>query len=272
MNWRMVVTLSLFFLAIVVIVSGVALYVGPPGSLKQAALLGLTRSQWSDLHAVSALAMAGLVLFHVWFNRRALVTYLRGAKAYEAILTAIIVLVFALTPLLNVPPGSWIVQVSENLEASWAQHYELKGFGFMTLSEFCQQYGVPLQKAMSYLKSLGLEVSPNSYLRDLADELGTSPAALAEELLKLKEQGVQQAVQQAAPQQAEQRPVQPGQGFGTMTLQQFCQENGIPLEKAISYIEQKYGVRVTPDMTIRDIAFSVGLKPYQLVQELNNLR
>jgi hypothetical protein len=57
-----------------------------------------------------------------------------------------------------------------------------------------------------------------------------------------------------------------------MTLDQFCKSFGISLEKAINYIYEKYGYKPKPDETIRDIAFAIGLKPYQLVQELQSLK
>ncbi len=275
MNWRMVVTLSMFFLGIAVAVSGFALYVGPPGSLKQARLLGLTRTQWSDLHTAAAFAAVALALFHIWFNRRALITYFRRISFLEAVAVAIIVALFVVTPPLDLPPGSWIASLGESLEAGWAQSYHgTKGFGFMTLQEFSQNYNVPLQKILSYLETkYGINVSPTTYLKDIADEIGTTPSALASELLALKESAASATITTSKPLQTQtaQRP-QSGQGYGMMTLRQFCETYNIPLNEAIAFIKQKYGVNVTPDMTIRDIAFSVGLKPYDLAQELMSLR
>jgi hypothetical protein len=56
------------------------------------------------------------------------------------------------------------------------------------------------------------------------------------------------------------------------TLKEFCEQNGIPLQKAINYLKEKYAFNASPDMTLRDIAFSIGERPYQLAQELMTLK
>ncbi len=305
LNWRSFVTLTMALLGLSVAISGIALFFAPPGSLVNAKLLGISKEAWELFHTTVSLVIVAMGILHVWFNRRALIMYFKRAKLELAAAT-IVTLVLVGSSLAYLPPATWIDQVRLNIETWWREHYQgAKGFGQMTLAEVCQQYGVPLNKAINYLKQkYGIEAKPNELLMDIAAKVGTSPAVIGGEIIALKTQSVQQVMQKNATKtmqttmvkvqtatttqavaqrqatgQAAQSAAGPmgtgpqggGMGYGMETLQQFCQQNGIPLQEAINYLQQKYGISVTPDMTIRDIAFSVGLKPYQLITELQAL-
>ncbi|UXD21858.1 hypothetical protein IPA_08915 [Ignicoccus pacificus DSM 13166] len=295
-NWRSTTTLIMFLLGLSVAISGIALFFAPPGSLVNAKLLGLPKATWELFHTTTSIAIVFFATLHVWFNRRALIIYFK--KNYKELGVALLITgVLVASSLANAPPATWIDQVRLSIEDWWRTHYSgAKGFGQMTLTELCQKYGIPVNKAINYIKQkYGVTVSPNELLMTIAEKIGTSPAVIGGEIIALKTQTVQAKVTQSPTQTAQATKViqttaiqtvtqSPratgtptgggpggGAGYGMETLQQFCQQNGVPLQEAINYLKQKYGINVTPDMTIRDIAFSVGLKPYQLVQELTEL-
>ena len=277
MNVRSLVTLTLALLALTVAFSGIILYLAPPGSLPFVKVLGLKKEEWELIHTVTSFALVIVASIHVWLNRRALTVYVKRSKSELWISLGIVAFLVA-SSILYVPPASLVDSVKEGIENWWTSQYRgVKGYGQYTLAEFCKEHNISLSEAVRYIvEKYGVKVDPEESLRDIAAKAGTSPALLAEELLSLTQRvqtlGGTASETATQVQQTQQVPQPQGQGYGLLTLQQFCEQNGIPLEKAIDYLKEKYGVEVSANETIRDIAFKVGSRPYALVEELINLK
>ncbi len=273
MNIRSLVTLTLVMLASVVAFSGIILYVAPPGSLPFIELLGLKKEGWELIHTVTSFALVVVASIHVWLNRRALIVYFKRSKV-ELWIALGIVAFLVISSVLYIPPASIIDEIKGGIEDWWTSQYKgVKGYGQYTLAEFCKEHNISVYQAIKYIREkYGVEASPEESLRDIAAKAGTSPAILAEELMNLQtQQTVTTTTQTQTVQQSPQGTPQ-GQGYGMLTLKQFCEQNGIPLEKALNYLKERYGVEVNPDDTLRDIAFKIGSRPYALAEELLQLK
>ncbi len=79
-NWRVLVSYFLLFAAAILLISGIALFVAPSGRIARTTgweFLGLTKTQWEEIHTVFGYAGAIFGLFHLLLNWRCLVGYLR---------------------------------------------------------------------------------------------------------------------------------------------------------------------------------------------------
>ncbi len=275
MNVRSLVTLTLALLALTVAISGIILYIAPPGSLPFVEIFGVKKDGWELIHTVTSFALVVVATAHVWLNRRALIVYFKRSRSELWVALGIVFLLIA-SSVFRAPPASIIENIRGGIENWWIKQYRgVRGYGQYTLAEFCKEHGISLNEAIKFIKEkYGIVVSPEESLRDVASKIGTSPALLAEELENLVK-GVQTVESEPATmstQTAQQSPQPQGKGYGLMTIKEFCEENGIPLEKVINYLKERYGIEVGPNDTIRDIAFKVGSRPYALVEELLNLK
>jgi len=174
-------------------------------------------------------------------------------------LTAILVnlLVFLFT-LWSIPPFSTIMNLGENLKESWEEskievpiaHSEL-----MSLEEFSSKIQIPVDQALSALKSKGYAVkNVRQTLDEIAKKNRTSPDKLYE---AIKSGGLKPTVPKSVK----------GSGRGRKTLETICSEENIPLEQAMSRLKQK-GIDARPGDRLRDIANKYEKTPLEIVNIL----
>ncbi len=83
-RFRSFVTLVVFSSFLVALVSGIALYVRPEGSLARWTswtLAGMDKKQWESAHSGSVILFVVSCLVHLWYNFRSLVYYLKSKAA-----------------------------------------------------------------------------------------------------------------------------------------------------------------------------------------------
>lgn len=138
-KWRGMFTFLVVLALVVDAVSGVILYITPPGRIAHWGnwtLWGLSKGDWQAMHTVfSFLLLLGLV-GHLYFNWRVLVHFfwskLQSAlnlKWELAVATLIILIVFMGT-LWNVQPFKGVMTLGHDLKLSWAEAKDTyPGFG-----------------------------------------------------------------------------------------------------------------------------------------------
>jgi hypothetical protein len=128
-QWRAFVALGLTLGFLALAVSGIVLYVAPPGRVANWArwtLGALDRHQWQALHTAFALVFLVAGAFHLWFNVRALVFYVRSRIAEGARLRRELVAAgaaaaaVATLTLADLPPFSSVLDAGEAARSSWS--------------------------------------------------------------------------------------------------------------------------------------------------------
>ena len=110
-------------------ISGVALFVSPPGQLANTiswTLLGLGKGQWEALHIAFGFLWLPLAVLHLVFNRRVLTGYLRDRvrRAFvwrRELIAAIVVTAFlGVASVLDLPPVAQLMAWEESFAEFWA--------------------------------------------------------------------------------------------------------------------------------------------------------
>jgi hypothetical protein len=110
-------------------VSGVALFVSPPGQLANTmawTLVGLSKGQWETLHIAFGFLWIPLALAHLVFNRRVLTGYLRDRARRAFVWRRELVAALAVTAVLGVgavfdlPPVAQLMAWEESFAGFWA--------------------------------------------------------------------------------------------------------------------------------------------------------
>lgn len=129
-NWRSLVSFYLLFAAIALLISGVALFVSPPGRFAHSTgwrLLGFDKEQWEAIHSLIGYAGTLFAVFHLILNWKALRSYLRdrARRAYrlkaEFVVALLLTIVVWVGAAYHIPPFGTVMDWGENIKESWEQ-------------------------------------------------------------------------------------------------------------------------------------------------------
>jgi len=128
--WRSYVSFSLFLSFFVIVVSGIVLYIAPPGRIARWItwiMLGFDREQWVDLHTLFSYLFILLSVFHLFlFNWNLFFSYLRSRitghlnrkkEIIFALATFSFIVVFTLAKL---PPIYSVMDLGNKISSGWA--------------------------------------------------------------------------------------------------------------------------------------------------------
>ncbi len=270
-NTRSLTSLLLLWMFLVLLVSGVILYIAPPGRIAHWShwrILGLTKEGWQALHTVSALAFVIGGLFHLLrFNWGAVTSYLsrsrRGHAAFfwSSLGSTLIALAVIVGTLAGIPPFSSVTNLGERAKQSWAEpgleppvpHLEEQ-----TLGAIAGRLEIAPEDAVKILVSAGIE-SPklDASLREIANENGTAPS----ELYRLL------SVATGAEEQTSGGYHLSGGGWGRLTVEQAARRIGVETETALENLKAQ-GVEATPGASLRELAQASGLTPSQIAEKM----
>ncbi len=250
-HWRAFVSLLVVAGFVVLGMTGIGLYLTPAGRIANWSgwtLGGLTKAQWQAVHMVFGFLFVIAGAFHLYFNWRALLSYLRshvvtGLRRKREIAWSLAVIVaLVASSVADLPPVSEVAAVRERVANSWsspaaeppAPHTEL-----LTLAQIAEARHLPIDQALALFSSGRAALTPDMTLAAAADLIGVTPRDLFERL------GAPAA--DAAP-----LPVTGG-GPGWKTLRAVSAEMGLPIETAVTRLAAE-GIAAEPDATLRDIA------------------
>jgi flagellin-like protein len=187
-RWRGFVSLFALLLMIAIAFSGVVLYFSPQGRIAhwtQWTFLGFLKDDWTALHLLTTYVFLVALGFHIYYNWKTLLSYLRK-KAREALaMTREIALATAVTAAMVVvsfasaPPASWVVELGEYFTESWATpqtkppapHAEE-----WTLAKTAKYIGITVAEAQARLEAKGMTASDkDAKLIEIAEANDSKP-------------------------------------------------------------------------------------------------
>ncbi len=256
---------SLFYATVIVILTGLVLYIMPPGRMAYWTdwrLLGLDKDQWEALHILFGLLMMFLAFWHLYLNWKPFKLYLGSLKAPGKAFVSVTLaaLILASLAVKDLPPAGWLMALRARLKASWGKpsvpppipHAEL-----LSLEALLKREKIPAEKALPFLQKHGIKVpSLRLNLKELARINRTTPADLYGLLLKLK--GNRRFPSSIS------RP-------GRRTLAEVCRL--LELEPRVCRkILEKHGIKPDWEVPLRELAFAHGTTPREIVEWLKAAR
>ena len=185
---RTFVTFTLLFSSLILAFSGIVLYIRPEGSIAKWvgwSFIGLDKKGWEGLHAVYAVFFIILALFHISYNWKVLIHYLKRhiSKSIklrnEFISSLVIILLLSLAVVMRWRPFWKIAEWRSTLKKSDA-HFKTKppisDFAEKKLSEVAQALHLSTEELMGKMRQLKLVIdSPNDNLADVAGRNKSTP-------------------------------------------------------------------------------------------------
>jgi hypothetical protein len=249
------------------IISGIILYIAPPGRIAKWSyipILGLEKDQWQALHTIFTFLFIIANGFHLYFNWNSFISYLKDKKKQvfrlrrELISALLITIGIFYLVLINVQPFQGVIDFGESMKNDWSSNSAeppVPHAEEMTISDLAKTTEQDPDLLVSRLASQGISVTYNSVVKEIAREHGISPQELFE---KLKMPGNSNNTHQGVK-----------RGYGRMTVSEVCNDKNIPLAKAIRELN-KNGINAQSESVLRDLAQKSNISPIAIVNIIEN--
>jgi hypothetical protein len=262
-SWRGWTTFVTTLSFIVDTLSGIILYIAPPGRIANWTnwnVWGLSREQWVAIHTIFGYVVLFIVAIHLYYNWKMFWNFVwsKIRKAlnlkWEMVWATLLCLFIFLGTLWNIPPFSSTMELGDFFKDSWEEsrvqtpiaHGEL-----LSLKEFAEKTNVPVEEVLNALKSKGYKVKDiEQTVGEVAKENGVPPNKLYEDM---KTGGVKPDV----------TTIGEGSGMGRKSVEAVCSETGLSLDDALARLKQK-GINAKPSDKLKEIANKAGKTPMDI--------
>ena len=271
-SYRALTSLILVWAFLTLAVSGIMLYVSPPGRIANWSdwrLLGLTKEQWQGIHTLTAIVFLTGGLFHLLkFNWKVFVAYAKGRAGrgwqYRREFAASVILVFVVLvgTIVQAPPFQSVMAGGETIKNSWASPSNqppIPHMEEMTIQEVAGKLELPADKAVGIVKEQGVPAAqPQMSLKAAARETKKSPQEIYREL---------QHQSALPPERQPQAGFGHGMGLGKKSVAVAAAELGVAPEAVIAALAAR-NIKAGPEDTMREIASANGMTPAEIFEIL----
>ncbi|MCS7149647.1 MAG: DUF4405 domain-containing protein [Caldimicrobium sp.] len=277
LNLRGFISISTGFTFALSLVSGIVLFFTPQGRIAywiDWEFLWLNKTEWTNWHILSSIFFLLFGSLHLYQNFKAFLQHLyKRAKHLkilptETLVSSALCLFLIVSALLNLPPLSYIIKLSENLKKSWVRSpdYEppVPHAETLSLKAFCLRQKIDIELALNTLKDHGVSVKgPEETLKDIAKRNKISPAKIYQ-IIKPLEPKEKAKIEQLSIEELETQLA--GKGVGRKNLRALSQELGFDYEKAKENLKRR-GYTFEESETMRDIASRYQKRPIEVLKE-----
>jgi hypothetical protein len=276
MTLRKVTSLTAFLAFIVMVVTGIVLYVVPQGRVAYWAewrFLGGTKETWGALHILIGLLFLAAGILHIVLNWKPMVSYMKDRARQVKVFTPSFTVALLLTALFtagavaDLPPFSWVMDWNGRIKDAQSRRFGEPPYGHAELSSlrvFADRVHLDLPRALDLLSQKGVRVEgPDQTLAAIARDNGLTPQQVYEIVRPAELAGARTAPgtlpEEAAP------------GLGRKTLKDLCGEYGLDPEKVAAALQAR-GVPADPDRTVKENAEEAGMGPhdyYDVIREVS---
>lgn len=265
-SFRAFISLYIVLSFLVMTLSGIVLYLAPPGRVANWTnwkYIGLLKSEWQSVHTIFTFLFVIAISFHLFFNWRPILVYLKTkidtkTKPRKEIFFAmsISVLIFILT-LNNSVPFSSVMTFGESLKESWSTSTSeppIPHAEEQSLTKFAQTINLPKEKLVSNLTAKGVKIENDSItIGQLSKNNNLTPS----ELYKIVSDATGKSIN-SQPQ---------GRGYGRKTISQLCSEVNLTTDDGINRLKAA-GYTADKDEKLKDVASRYNLTPIDIANTI----
>ncbi len=255
----------------VLIITSVVLYIVPHGRVAYWAdwrMLGLTKTQWGNLHVNLGFLFLLAGILHLFYNWSPIMAYMKNRARELKIFTPAFSLAFTLTFLvgagtyLEIPPMSSVTELGVSIKDAASKKYGEPPYGHAELSSlklFAKKQGLDPDRAEELLQDAGIRFTDSSEtLAEIAGRNRISPQELYQ-IIKPAAAGGGTKVH---------FPDSPMPGFGNKTLAEICQEFDL-MFPVIRQALAENKIAAGAGMTVKEIAAASDREPLEIFTIIN---
>ncbi|MGD9216171.1 MAG: DUF4405 domain-containing protein, partial [Desulfobacteraceae bacterium] len=234
MKIRKITSLTASLSFVLMVLTSVVLYIVPQGRVAYWAdwhLLGLTKTEWGNIHINLGLLFLISLFLHIYYNWKALISYLKNKTKQIKVFTPDFNLALAVTLAVAIgtyamaPPFSWVMSLNDHFKDSGAEKYGEPPYGHAELSSlktFANKLNLDLEKSMKLLNQAGYRVADSAVTLKTISEQNDIPPQQVYETIKAAAINTADMSKNATA-----LPESPQPGTGGLTLADFCAQYGL---------------------------------------------
>jgi magnesium-transporting ATPase (P-type) len=265
-SWKAFISFGLTYSFIIILVSGIMLYMSPPGRYAHWVnwkMFGLTKEGWQAIHTVFSYTFVILSIFHLFtINWKSFLSYLKGKtqtginKKRELYLSSALTLLFFLGIVYSVPPFKYVMDFGEYLTASWEKVEEkapIPHAELLTLTELTEQLNLSSVDELTRKLTLHKIKFENTEqtLEEIAKLNETTPLEIYNQITK--KSGTQEQ----------------GSGIGRKTIEIFAEEVGKTPDEVMKILQEN-GIKAEKGQTLREIGEKNNIPPKNIFELFSN--
>lgn len=263
------ITLALSFLGMTV--SGIVLYFTPQGRIAYWVnwnFVGFSKDTWGDIHTVSWFLFLICAIFHIYYNWKPLLNYIKSKKliiSKQSWVSLFIFLVFIFSGIYKIPPLGYLITLNNYIKDSYAKKPGFEPpFGHaeeVSLENLSKRMNIDLGQAIEELKRSGIKFETSKELiKNIAKNNKKSPAEIYEIIKKFEKK---EPFEILSSEEVEEKFT--GSGLGRKTLRDVCKENGIEINFAKEILASK-GIEMEEDDTFKATADKYNTRPIEILK------
>lgn len=265
---RAFVSLYMTIAFLVMAISGIILFIAPPGRIANWSywsILGLTKAEWQATHIVFTFVFVLATVLHIIYNWKPLITYLAskisGISSIRKELTLSILFssILFLGTYFRVTPFVNLIDFGEELTNSWNDETSEPPVAHaerFTISELASQMKLTTNQLTQRLSKNGYQVKDSlQTLENLAEEYHVYPNDIYQNVISQVKVGNTSA------------NTLHGSGFGRKKISEIFTENGLSWERGVKILKEK-NIIVAEDARLKDIATENKILPTDIINAL----
>lgn len=271
MKLRKVASLTALVSFVFLALTSLILFVVPHGRVAYWSdwrLWGLSKTQWGDLHINIGVLFLVAIIFHLYFNWKPLVSYLKTQSKQMVVFTGeftaslIILLVFCLGTFYLVPPFSWVLDGNAAIKDRAMEKYGEPPYGHAELSSlkiFAQRTSLDLDQATVQLRAAGIVFeNDRQTIQNIAEHNQMKPKEVYLAMLPAESVSASGSL-----------PLDPQPGLGKLSLAELCNKYGLEIGDALQALKAE-DFQAEPEMSLRAIGQQNNVAPIDIYMTLRN--
>jgi len=266
--WKSFVSFSLTWSFLIIFISGIVLYIAPPGRIANWTiwtLFGFSKAGWQAIHTIFSYTFVILSIFHLFtLNWKAFWSYLiskssKGLKKQKELLVSLVLIsVIFLGTYFNTQPFKAVIDFGEWTTESWETESEtppVPHAEILTLQELAGKY-IPMSadSILLVIKQKGLK----------ADSIGQTIKSLSE-LNSITPAMLYSVISPDFPVEAKKSESKTQfQGFGRKTMSEVAEELGKNVDEVIELLA-KNNIKANATDKLKEVAENAGKTPMDIL-------
>lgn len=268
-SWKSFVSFSLAWSFLIIFISGIVLYIAPPGRVSNWTnwtLFGFSKAGWQALHTIFSYTFVVLSIFHLFsLNWKVFLHYFSTKatqginKKRELLISGGLIMVVFLGTYFNTQPFKAIMDFGEWTTESWEIKEEqapIPHAEILTIRELSGKYiKMSADSILILIRQKGLKVdSIGQTIQKIGELNNLTPAKLysiifpAGQIIPIKTEGKL-----------------PIQGLGRKTISEISKELGKEVNDVIEVLRINK-ITATPENKLKEVAESTGKTPTEILK------
>ena len=262
---KKITSLSLGFSFLIMSYTGIMLYIVPQGKVAYWSdwhLLGLSKTQYGEIHVTSMFTMLLFGFLHIYYNWKPIVSYLKDKSKKvsftkkEFLIALGINVFFVVSTLYALQPVKSLLDIEESIKDHWAKEYGEPPYGHAEeskLTVICQKENIDLEIAKERLKAKNIIFKDQDTILEIARKNSLTPSGVYA-IMNPRSKNID-------------KPEGTPTNLGRRTLGELNDMGKIDIEKVLNYLK-KQNVDADSNTKVKQVADILETTPLEIYKKI----